>query len=332
MDTCILGSAESPPPEWAGSLVIHLHSAIFCFPSSAPMATSRPHGPDDGESDLRPAKRARSTVACRRCKRRKQRCDNGFPVCGNCKDSGDEQNCTYEVKNGIHPPEYIASLESKIGELEKKLEEVNSPDLQDANRPNPQSHSHLPANAGPNRHVSSSTEGLEESISTTRLLEVGTGFLALSPNEYLGASSGTPLAKIIQSVIQQSVLHGTEGDPLEDSRTSNGNQQEAQDDDITSPKATMPPRTVSEKLIDTYLSKVHSKHPFLSRRKIRRLHERRSELRALENIPANEQLPPGRRLDFFMLHSKSPQCARFFELISETIKMFLFLPSCAMSL
>ncbi|KAF2804998.1 uncharacterized protein BDZ99DRAFT_544078 [Mytilinidion resinicola] len=72
---------------------------------------------EESQSDSsRPAKRAR-TLACKRCRHRKQKCDESRP-CRNCRKSGEECVATEPAPRGHAEGEYIRALEERIAELE----------------------------------------------------------------------------------------------------------------------------------------------------------------------------------------------------------------------
>ncbi|CAK7241613.1 MAG: hypothetical protein STHCBS139747_003079 [Sporothrix thermara] len=162
------------------------------------------HARDYGLPTERPAKRRhRSAVACQRCKSRKQRCDNDFPSCSNCVSA--RENCMYGDSQ-MYPAEYVRSLESQIAQLKAAMaaQERNSVsagnqqngvggvgdvgDVSDLGRPSMRAST----NASPENTVDEELEPC---------LEIGVGFVALSPNSYLGTSSGFPLAKLIKSAL-----------------------------------------------------------------------------------------------------------------------------------
>jgi hypothetical protein len=278
------------------------------------MRRSQPRGTADGYVESPHPKRARSAIACQRCKQRKQRCDNGFPSCGNCTGAGEGANCVYGANNIIYPPEYVNSLESQIARLEQRLEGQSSGVPEDVRERRQQSYSTPSVNLSPNTVEIARTPDHTGSGHGAKLLEAGTGIVALSSNTYLGASSGAPLAKIIQSAINHSVLSRSHGDAPEESTSSNDPNQKIGEDGIVSARAPMPRRAVADKLIMAYIHKVHSKHPFLSRSKLRQLNECRLELRPSEDYVNGQQLPPENRLDWFMLHMVYAIGARYLQL------------------
>ncbi|RFU23872.1 hypothetical protein B7463_g12469, partial [Scytalidium lignicola] len=284
------------------------------------MASQVSAGSPDGQ---RPAKRARSAIACQRCKQRKQRCDNGFPSCGNCAGAGVSTSCFYGA-NIIYPAEYVTSLESHIVNLEQKLVAFDPNVAADhmIERPTPPwSNANTPASHTKNNDLQNTAAAAAASSSPSQNagqnLEIGTGFVALSSNEYLGTSSGLPLAKIVQSAINLAVLTAAQTalqDPKNGSATRNYSDVEndnTQKDSILT-KASMPSDAVGDKLIHAYTDKVHSKQPFLSKTKLRRLHQRRNELFPSGKVSKEQSL--AERLDFFTLHMVYAIGARYLQL------------------
>ncbi|KAL1876854.1 hypothetical protein VTK73DRAFT_9156 [Phialemonium thermophilum] len=263
----------------------------------------RGHPTDDHES--RPAKRARSAFACQRCKQRKQRCDNGFPSCSNCVGAGEGHNCVYgtpSAQNKIYPPAYVASLEAQIRSLEQRVGVAVTPEG------NLGQHLHVPP-AAPNRRQAYSPP------SQGNDLEAGTAFVALSPNAYLGDSSGSSLAKIVQSAIDRSAfLENRDDGDRTSSITQKSSGRHTLKDGQDCAKADMPSAAVASKLIEAYTNKVHSKHPFLSRAKLQHLNENRAELRPCTSSSNEEQLPPEDRLNYFTLHMVYAIGARYLQL------------------
>ena len=282
--------------------------------------------------DERPSKRPRSAIACHRCKQRKQRCDNAFPSCANC--IGASQSCSYDAN--VYPADYVHSLESQIAGLERRLE---SYDKQAAPDHMPHHHqSYSPASAEPTLNFASTRHGgrhsaldnarshpSTETLNAGENLEIGAGFVALSSNAYLGTSSGFPLAKIVQSAINISLLKGVQGGTQDGVKTakpvnrsensSNPAGRDDQRDETSRPKADMPKGAMGERLVQAYLTKVHPKHPFLSPKRIHRLNERRFALRSCRKLTADK--PGEERLDYFILHMVYAIGARYLQLAED---------------
>lgn len=195
-------------------------------------------------SSANPAKRARSAAACRRCKHRKQRCDNAFPSCSACVFAG--ESCSYESK--IHPPEYVESLEARVAELQHLLE------FQSQRHQTPISHPGSQMNGQDRNDADHQNRGNTNA---------DTAFDMLSSASFFGTSSGFPLVEAVKAVIgpMQRDVRGP-------SHANHQKQEPSTPDDDT-----------GRELVQVYLDKVHPKHPFLSSRRILALHAQREALR-----------------------------------------------------
>ncbi|KAL6408371.1 fungal specific transcription factor domain-containing protein [Ilyonectria robusta] len=94
-------------------------------------ARGRSHSPSTGDEP--PLKRQR-VLACRRCRHRKQRCEDTRP-CTNCQKSGDECIPTEPAPRPQIDSEYIRALEERIAELES-MDPGQSLDHMQGSRPN----------------------------------------------------------------------------------------------------------------------------------------------------------------------------------------------------
>lgn len=272
---------------------------------------------DRQTSGQRPPKRARSAIACHRCKQRKQRCDNGFPSCTNCIATN--HSCSYDTN--VYPEHYVRTLESRVANLEAQLALDPAPyDIgsEDAVVDGGEEQS------GPRQTVADRRDphGIG-TLTVTERLELETGFVPLSPDSYLGTSSGFPLAKVVQSACNASFLRGVHSgatyvgiaarpDGRADDATSSGADVEPHRE---AAKASMPSRTWGERLVQAYLTKVHPKHPFLSPRRIHQLNERRRTLRPCSESAVGQALEE--RLDYFILHMVYAIGARYLQLVGD---------------
>ena len=158
-------------------------------------------------------------------------------------------------------------------------------------------------------------QDVRPSKNAEREIDFGTGFVALSSYPYLGTSSGQPLAKIVQSAINLSILTGGGRDQhheTSDTPRNDGPMVKEGGDGPIHPTAGMPMERMSHRLIEAYIDKVHSKHPFLSQKRIMKLHERRKDLRPCGKQPCDQQLVE--RLDHFVLHMVYAIGARYLQL------------------
>ncbi|KAK9353650.1 fungal-specific transcription factor domain-containing protein [Lipomyces doorenjongii] len=179
--------------------------------------------------DEPPQKRIRSIAACNRCKVRKQRCDNAFPKCTNCKKAGVE--CV--SKEQAYPASYVHQLEEHVQQLENALRAANqnkttvveqqpSPQKQGQRSKSP-SNSLPPISAptSPNetRLQSRSTQNQQQqqqpSLPPINYVKTSTSsadqpasrdLIAMTypnppPSYYLGSTSGFPLTKLVQAAI-----------------------------------------------------------------------------------------------------------------------------------
>ncbi|OOF92388.1 hypothetical protein ASPCADRAFT_210256 [Aspergillus carbonarius ITEM 5010] len=182
--------------------------------------SSTPTRPSSPSRDYNPRKRGRT--ACTRCKTRKQKCDNEYPVCSNCQKAGAIcDKATVRQENGVQnewdssslPPlhtswvdwcadagRYTRALQDRIAYLESQLDSrpLSSRASSHVAHPvaallSPQ-HSDTPTN---------SATGLDQNA-------VGelVGFLALNSSEapaYVGSSSGLSLATSLGEMVQATV-------------------------------------------------------------------------------------------------------------------------------
>ncbi|OAL24981.1 hypothetical protein AYO20_10584 [Fonsecaea nubica] len=265
--------------------------------------------PQDDDVQERPAKRrARSAVACQRCKGRKQRCDNEFPSCSNCLSAGEP--CSYGVKQ-VYPSEYVRSLENHIAHLEQSLTTVDPKLAAD----------HL-ANMNETAAARSSRVSVEPRGHDDReensepSLELGVGFVALSPNSYLGTSSGFQLAKLVKSAMNVPNL-GSNSRELcprpERLATSEDSRLPLVSENAVF--AEMPTDEMGEELTSTYLLKVYPKHPFLSKMRVHALNRDRANLMSAHQSQSKQAR--SRRLDYAILHLVYAIGARYLQLADD---------------
>ncbi|OAL23373.1 hypothetical protein AYO22_06423 [Fonsecaea multimorphosa] len=266
--------------------------------------------PADDDAQERPAKRrARSAVACQRCKGRKQRCDNEFPSCSNCLSAGEP--CSYGVKQ-VYPSEYVRSLENHIAQLEQTLTSVD-PKLAADHLANMNE-----AAAPRSSRVSAEPQGPDDGEQNTEpSLELGVGFVALSPNSYLGTSSGFQLAKLVKSAMNVPTL---DSHPAGESRlrldrvppSEQTRQHPGSDNPVF---AEMPTDEMGEELTSTYLLKVYPKHPFLSKKRVHALNQDRASLMSAHQSQLKEARSS--RLDYAILHLVYAIGARYLQLADD---------------
>ncbi|KAF5644902.1 transcription activator acu-15 [Fusarium sp. NRRL 52700] len=226
----------------------------------------------------RPARRRpRGLVACRRCKSRKQRCDNEFPSCSNCLAAGEK--CSYGAKQA-YPAEYVKSLERQISRLQNEIVSPRQNVVSPTSRQ--QTLSMVDTQSGMNE-----TEPASVRETATSDLEASAGIVAPSPDSFLGTSSGYPLTKLLRSALPSSVdarqshragtshqvnvaAHSLIGVPANVGQQFQGQR--------ISEGSDLPSKEVGDKLIEAYYARAHPKHPFLPRKRVQSLHDARLEL------------------------------------------------------
>ena len=230
--------------------------------------------------DERPSKRARNATACTRCKHRKQRCDNDYPACSACSSAG--ETCHYE--NRVYRAQHVETLEKRVLDLEHQLRQAR------------QQHQNAPPAIGSSA-ATANVPAVSMAISHHENGEADAAFDMLSSNSYLGTSSGFPLARTLQAAIGPSSIS-----PARPSEKHGPN--------LVKPAS--PDNPMGLRFVDTYLRKVHPKHPFLHPRRIYELHRSCQTLASSARPIADSPLPS--RIDFLVLHLIYAVGARYMQL------------------
>lgn len=224
----------------------------------------------------RPNKRARSAAACIRCKHRKQKCDNSFPTCAACSLAG--ETCSYEHR--VYRAEHVEALEKRIVDLERQLQQSRQ-----QNTPHSQ------------QNVSSLVESPAATVVPRENGEADAAFDMLSPNSYLGTSSGFPLARTLHSALGRPGISSSKSRKMQTSAHV---------------KPASPDKAMGSHFVNTYLLKVHPKHAFIPPRRILNLHSSCEALVASARPVADS--PIATRIDFFVLHLIYAIGARYMQL------------------
>ncbi|KAK8108788.1 C6 transcription factor [Apiospora sp. TS-2023a] len=147
--------------------------------------------------------RKRGRTACTRCKNRKQKCDDQWPICSNCRKAGTECDKT-AVTEDEPPAAYTRALEERIAFLESKVTELNGLPFQQPEEEEKQgqssyhpSQSHFPPPRS-SHNRSSSSNALGEVV---ELLSMGN----FEAPAYIGSSSGLNLALNLGEMVQATV-------------------------------------------------------------------------------------------------------------------------------
>ncbi|PYH95745.1 putative C6 transcription factor [Aspergillus ellipticus CBS 707.79] len=265
--------------------------------------------------DYNPRKRGRT--ACTRCKTRKQKCDNEYPVCSNCHKAGAIcDKATVREENGPQN-EYTRMLQERIAYLESQLE--SKPMSSRAS-----SHvAHHPVSAFLSPQNSETSTGPATGIDQNAVGEL-VGFLALNSSEapaYVGSSSGLSLASNLGEMVQATVWNqalssratalGRPG-PSSGQRATGlppqpySGEKNSHSNDRTQPrieekliKSSEPPNDeMGTRILHAYLTRLHVRYPFLDRATLWRLHDSRWQLAQKKR----EELTKEERVGIFQLY------------------------------
>ncbi|KIW17934.1 hypothetical protein PV08_05129 [Exophiala spinifera] len=265
----------------------------------------------------RPNKRARSAIACRRCKQRKQRCDNGFPACAACVAAS--ATCSYE--SNVYPEEHVETLRARVADLERQLHTQKQLQGHSVATVSPavDSSSGRPSGLQDSQPVAPldqcADDGYEDPGGEDRGEdEANTAFDMLSPGaSYLGFSSGFPLARSVHAAIGPTPLSHRQSSRTDSARNSRPWNIASDFLPITRPKSANSLQL--SQFLDAYLSKVHPKHMFISSRRLFRLHESREALLHAARPPKRNAVLS--RCQFLLLHMVYAIGARYIQLSRE---------------
>ncbi|KAH9229937.1 hypothetical protein K456DRAFT_1919672 [Colletotrichum gloeosporioides 23] len=233
-----------------------------------------------------PPRKSRVALACKRCKRRKQRCDGGHPSCKSC----DKANvlCVYEKTLRPHYPGgkslYISALEERIAFLEARM-----PDFAEDHFPAATSSIEAPQENKFARRESQDSFSEEEpsslvdGVAYLSLCASGTTDTAPEPF-YLGSSSGATIARMIQS----SIFHGAGGRAINEAIAavqpgvlrpplSTGSPSSHSDE----PMSEFPHPDQAKMLFDVFFDRLHTRWPILDRKTFTILFENQYDQGAL---------------------------------------------------
>lgn len=223
----------------------------------------------------------------------------------------------------MYPAEYVKSLELRVAELEQTACS-SAPTIATQTRSQKDTHRRNTQPIAVDSVDSTSTANPEltpEEVDSD--LENATGVVALSPDTFLGTSSGFPLATLLRTAVSNSgdpsqighsVLKGLVNPAPDSANVFYGNPRHDRAQ-VPSIKADVSADKIGEKLIDAYYTKVHPKHPFLSRKRVNALHQARNTL-----MPASKQPNSVGREDkcnYAVLHLVYAIGARYLQLTND---------------
>ncbi|KAJ8116419.1 hypothetical protein OPT61_g2151 [Boeremia exigua] len=239
-------------------------------------------------------RRARIALACKRCKRRKQRCDGGRPNCHACERA--KQACIYERTARPQYPGgkalYISALEERIAFLEARLPDHATDHLGSAFKGLKQSSSTVtdaskstaraPYGSRRDSQAESNSEELEyddgpslvDGVAYLSLCASGTTDTVHEPY-YVGSSSGATIARVIQSSIyrRSSIQPADLKAPPQDHQASTQTTPIPHSPIHESDKSPslLPSQTQARMLFDFFFERIHPRWPLLDRAVYERL-------------------------------------------------------------
>lgn len=241
-------------------------------------------------------KRPRVSLACQRCKTRKQKCDGMRPTCSNCNSFSAECKYVKTAKNRPRTLDYeaTAAAEARVAELEeillregitdkgqerwrqRKAASASPTPLEpaDVRVPLKRPHAESPCPVLERNDDSAGSE--QRRRDSTCVLEVLRDLSLEATGGYIGASSSITMSKMVASIV----------------KCREPDQQESRQEEHLSPRSLSDPGAVTDISVDTgkipqdiadkllkgYLKHISTRWPILHSVYIRGLHARRSDL------------------------------------------------------
>ncbi|TDZ19816.1 putative transcriptional regulatory protein [Colletotrichum orbiculare MAFF 240422] len=197
------------------------------------------------------------------CKSRKQKCDDQFPACSNCRRSGascDKVDVTDEASSTA----YTRALEERVAYLENKLAQIPTPETTSTPRENASTHS---------GHSCREKNPLSDVVAQVSLGNY-------EAPAYVGPSAGLSLALNLGEMVQATVWNKMLPD-IRDRSTGciNPSPQCLTVEDLLAHGVKEPPSDEQgSQMIRAYISQLHSKYPFLEPEELWKLHKERVAL------------------------------------------------------
>ncbi|KAF7595047.1 hypothetical protein BBP40_007450 [Aspergillus hancockii] len=263
--------------------------------------------------------------------RRAHACDNESPVCSNCQKAGAACDKASVRQESGQQNEYTRALEERIEHLELQLKSGRTGSNAAANVANSVATFLSPQNqeaaqGGP-------TTGIDHNAIGDLV-----GFLALNSLEapaYVGSSSGVSLAanlgEMVRATVWNQVLapsRGTENAqsnrsgpnannvvmslPLQPYSTRNAGDRSRplKMEELLSKSADPPNDEMGSRIMNTYLTRLHTRYPFLDRQELWHLHEARWRLAKTKR----EELSKAEKFGIFQLYIAYAIGATFLQL------------------
>ncbi|KAH6661149.1 putative C6 transcription factor [Truncatella angustata] len=216
-----------------------------------------------------PNPRKRGRTACTRCKTRKQKCDDQWPICSNCRKSGTVCDKT-AVTEDEPPAAYTRALEERVAFLETALNEMGNGETVDE-----QPSAKRPA-------LSAQHDALGEVV---ELLSMGN----FEAPAYIGSSSGLNLAlnlgEMVQATVWNKALPPYRGSPVSrresiasDRLGTSAGSHAITMQELVAHSAEPPNDALGHSILAAYFGQIHPRYPFVDPVEVWTLHKSRMTL------------------------------------------------------
>ncbi|KAI0894724.1 fungal-specific transcription factor domain-containing protein [Annulohypoxylon nitens] len=210
---------------------------------------------------------SRSTNACVRCRRRKQRCDLRYPKCSSCETAQVPCLAYDSEKQAEIPRNYVSILEAEVRQLKSELESLRRQSVSTTIT------SASPITAGHDDHqsvsspiaaptVQSTASDPQEVVKSMGLVMLDNG----SQPKFMGTSSGVTFAKMVLACVKTDVTM-----PMSPSSSRGPVRMTAPPPIITS---SLPPRHAAQHISDVYFRYRTPHVPILTKSKVNEVLER----------------------------------------------------------
>lgn len=218
-----------------------------------------------------PNPRKRGRTACTRCKNRKQKCDDQWPICSNCRKAGTPCDKT-AVTEDEPPAAYTRALEERVAFLETALNEIGS------GHHVQHLHQHGLDEGPPAKRpaLSAQHNALGEVV---ELLSMGN----FEAPAYIGSSSGLNLALNLGEMVQATVWNKAlpthkdrrESTASSSDRAGSGGSHAITMQELVAHSAEPPGDTLGHNILTAYFHQIHPRYPFLDPEEVWGLHRDR---------------------------------------------------------
>ncbi|KAI4858992.1 fungal-specific transcription factor domain-containing protein [Hypoxylon rubiginosum] len=226
------------------------------------MGDHLPRSPHRASSRL-----SRSTNACIRCRRRKQRCDLRYPKCSSC-DAARVPCLAYDSeKQAEIPRNYVSTLEEEVRQLKSELSGLRRQSASTAIT----SATPVPADADDRQSVSPPTGAttVQSTASDPQEVVKSMGLVMLESSnqpKFIGTSSGVTFAKMVLACVKADIVI-----PVSPGPTRGSIQMTAPSPIVSS---SLPPRHAAQHIMDVYFRHRTPHVPVLTKAKVSEVLER----------------------------------------------------------